>query len=272
MSMWSVALPADDPQTAALHRAAVTSLPARLAVAENGTADRCVVSGRAANWLERAAAAITAGARALLISGPEPVPVDEARQLARRAADADVIVAVDSPYVCDPTFTSTLPRLHEDIADAAIIDSLVSAASTATTNALGGALLAQLAVVRRLLPTFDLAPAAAPSAGHYLFAGSGGDRVVTLAGVRTPVSNEEGLQLDLVGVHRHWHIRFHTAAPARPTELTLHDAAGQQSIRPRYESAQRASWRALHQTLESGTPPAYTLDDLIVDVTFTEHL
>lgn len=109
MNMWSVALPADDPQTAALQRATLASLPARLTVADNGTADIRVVSGRASTWLRHAEDAITSGARALLISSPEPVPVDEARQLARRAADADVIVAVDSPYVCDPTFTSTLP-------------------------------------------------------------------------------------------------------------------------------------------------------------------
>jgi hypothetical protein len=48
--------------------------------------------------------------------------------------------------------------------------------------------------------------------------------------------------------------------------VTLFDADGAHSSRPLYESGRRATWRALHEALENGTPAAYTIGDLIADL------
>ena len=48
--------------------------------------------------------------------------------------------------------------------------------------------------------------------------------------------------------------------------MTLFDTDGEHSSRPRYESGRRATWRALHEALENGTPAAYAIEGLIADL------
>jgi len=70
----------------------------------------------------------------------------------------------------------------------------------------------------------------------------------------------------------HWKARFHADGPARPTEVSLRTVNGQHTRRPVYESGHRATWRALHGALTNGSSPAYTVDDLIADITFAQSV
>jgi hypothetical protein len=214
----------------------------------------------------RAELAIAEGVRAVVLTRPYVIELTRLQKLATQAEAAQVVVAVDSPYACDQTWTSALPRVKETLAAAAVLDSVITVARTGPSEAgLDGALLDQLAVVRPLLAAADLGLAAYHSDRHYVLAGGVDGIAVTLTGIVAPLG-DDGMRLDLIGVEQHWRAHFDAQGPARPTSVTLFDADGEHSSRPPYESGRRATWRALHEALENGTPAAYTIDDLIADL------
>ena len=144
----SVKLPADDPRAADLHRAVLASVPSRFHITDAPVAAVYVISGQPSGWVERARQVITDGARAMLLTRLQPVALDHLKALEDSAVEA-----------------------------AAIVDSVVSSASTDT---LTGALLAQLAVVRPLIAGADLAPVTYHPDSHYVLAGQAGAAAVTL--------------------------------------------------------------------------------------------
>ena len=244
MTILSVALPLDDPPMVDLHRAVLASVPSRLRISDDAGGDIRLVSGRTPGWVERAEKAIAEGVRAVVLTRPYVVELTRLQKLATQAEAAQVVVAVDSPYACDQTWTSALPRVKETLTAAAVLDSVITVARTGPSEArLDGALLDQLAVVRPLLAAADLGLAAYHSDRHYVLAGGVDGIAVTLTGIVAPLG-DEGMRLDLIGVEQHWRAHFDAQGPARPTSVTLFDADGEHSSRPLYESGRRDLARA----------------------------
>jgi hypothetical protein len=94
---------------------------------------------------------------------------------------------------------------------------------------------------------------------------------ITLSGTVTQNPDDEGLTIDVVGAREHWRAHFHDAGPARPTEVTRFDGEGTHTLRPRYESAHRATWHALYDAVASGGRPAHALSDFAADIQLWAH-
>jgi len=190
MNTLTVSLPVDDPQSSALHRTLLASVPSRLRVSNNGPADIRVVSGREPGWVAQAKAAVAEGVRCVVLTRPRIVDVQLLRQLAAHAAEAGSVVAVDTPYASDHTWTTALADLAEAAAKASILDSVVTvAASDHVADALSDALLDQVAVIRPLLGAASVRTVAHRAASHYSIAGQRGATAITLSGVVSPVSD-----------------------------------------------------------------------------------
>jgi hypothetical protein len=97
MSPLTVMLDLGDPAAAERHRVALATLPARLRIATEPGADAVAVSGRDPDWPASAVAAISSGARGVLVARPSPADVDAVRQLQETASGTGAVVAVEVP-------------------------------------------------------------------------------------------------------------------------------------------------------------------------------
>jgi hypothetical protein len=97
MSPLTVMLDPADPAAAERHRVALATLPARLRIATEPGADAVAVSGRDPDWPASAVAAISSGARGVLVARPSPADVDAVRQLQETASGTGAVVAVEVP-------------------------------------------------------------------------------------------------------------------------------------------------------------------------------
>jgi hypothetical protein len=246
--------------------AVLASVPGRFVVAGNGTADVAVVSGRSPGWPTDVARAVDGGVRGVLVVRPALVGAGAVRDLARAVAGR-AVVAVDTAYAADPTWTAARDEVAGDAAAASIVDSVVSVPDGDPV----GALLDQLAVVRAAAGPFD-----APRLVHrgdrayVLVARTPGPRV-TLAGV-TSAAGRAALALDVVAPARRWQVRFDDAALARPTEVTVHDETGAHTRPLVYESGRRVTWQRLHRALTGDGEVSYGLDQLAEDLSLAVHL
>jgi hypothetical protein len=254
MSPLTVMLDPADPAAAERHRVALATLPARLRIATEPGADVVAVSGRGPDWPAAAAAALSSGARGVLVARPGPADVDAVRRLHETASGTGAVVAVESP-VLDPTWLAAVERLRAAVPAASLMDGLV-----VTDRDLASALVQQLMLIGSVAGALeDIRGGSAGTTGYWISASVAGTPV-NLAGVASPVRPR--LTVDVVSGHEQWKACFDPSALARPTSVARYDEHGAE-LRPEvYESADRAVWRHLAAALTEGVPLPYTLDDL----------
>jgi hypothetical protein len=258
-----VTLDPTDAASSALHRSVLASVPRRFLIAERGPADVAVVSGRHRAWPDQVSRAVDDGARGVLVVRPGLVDPELVRGLVRTVAGR-AVVAVDTPFATDPTWTAAQTEVAADAATASIVDSVASIADGEDGDIVD-ALVGQLAVVRPLLGPLDgLRRLHRGDRGYLLGAHTRGPTVM-LSGV-TSAAGRAALALDVVASERRWQARFDDTALASPTEVTRYDETGAH-IRPlRYESGRRVTWLRLHEALSGNGEVGYSLDRLADDL------
>lgn len=238
----------DTPTTAARYLPLLAGLPAHFDAA-TGRADITVVDGTSPGWPDAAGTAAEQ-AGAVVVWRPRPDPRFTGGRF-------PVPVFADLAYSADPTWTTALPKIQAGLPATAIIESRVTA--TGPGELLDG-LVAQLALLRALLGEVSWTTADR-TAGH-LLTGHADAVAVSLSGALGPA----GLQLNTVGARERWQIDFAPPGPARPTRATRFDRFGSLGARPRFETAQRSLWRAIHSVLTTGATPGHQLAELAPDL------
>lgn len=254
MSPLTVMLDLADPAVAERHRVALATLPARLRIATGPGTDVVAVSGGDPDWPACVAAAISSGARGVLVAGPGPADVDAIRQLHERASARGAAVALESP-VFDATWLAAVGSARTAVPAASLVDGLL-----VTGRGLAAGLVEQLMLIGSLAGALDdIRGGSAGLAGYWVSASLGGTPV-NLAGVASRLGAR--LTLDVVSEHEQWAASFDRSGAARPTSVARYDEHGTQ-LRPElHESAERAVWRHLAVAVTEGVPLPYTLGDL----------
>jgi hypothetical protein len=261
-SLLSVSLDCDDRRVSALHQAVLASVSGRLRFSTEQGADIMLVCGGCSQWLDRVASAIDAGARGVLVAAPGRAAPDRVQRIAATAKAAGVAVAVDAAYAADHAWQQARPDIEQDLENASLLDSVVTASNETT---LFNALLEQLAVVRPLVGSFSELQLVHQAMDQYSIVGAASDVVVSLTGIISGLGGNE-LRVDLVGVNRRWRARWYGDSLAQPTEVTRYDKYGEVSSPPVYESAHRTTWLELCAAITDGAPLRRTLDDLAEDL------
>jgi hypothetical protein len=251
-----VALDAGD---TAAQRAVLASVPGRFLVTGRGEADVAVVSGRSPEWPDDVARLVDGGTRGVVVVRPGPVEPDRVRALSAAVARR-AVVAVDTPYATDRTWTAAATVVAADAAVASIVDSVV----TVPHGRLVDSLLDQLAVVRPLLGPVDALRQVHRGPGEYVIAAEVPAPRVTLTGVTS--AGRATLAIDVVAAHRRWQIRFDDTALAFPTVITMHDGTGTHTRPLTYESGRRVTWQRLYEALTGTGSVGYPLDRLADDL------
>ena len=258
-----VTLDESDTASCAVQRAVLASVPRRFLVAERGPADVVVVSGRNPDWLDRVVRVVEDGAQGVLVVHPGLVDPELVRGLVPAVAGR-AVVAVDTPYAADPTWTAARTDIAADAASAAIVDSLASI-GRGQDGDIGEALVGQIAVVRPLVgPLDELRLVHRDDRAYLLGAQTRGPRV-TLSGVIS-AAGRTALAVDVVTPQRRWQVRFDDSALAGPTEVTAYDETGAHTRPFIYESGRRVTWQRLHEALTGSGDVGYSLDRLADDL------
>jgi hypothetical protein len=260
----SVTLDVRDATSSATQRSILASVPGHFRITENPGADVVVVSGRNSGWPDGVVRVIHDGARGVLVVRPGLIDPDRVRELSDAVAGR-AVVAVDTPYATDRTWTAVENDVAVDAVGASIVDSVVSVPGGTQGDDLVGALLDQLAVVRPLVSLVDRLRLAHRGEGNYVLAAQARGPRVTLTGV-TSAAGRAALALDVVAPSRRWQVRFDDTALARPTEITLHDETGAHTRPLTYESGRRVTWQRLHEALTENGEVGYSLDHLADDL------
>jgi hypothetical protein len=264
MSILTVALPTDNPAAAAAFGQAVASLPGRYClVGESAaTADVQIIDGAVAGWVTRATSALESRPRLLVVTEPDLSDLASIRELLQHAADLEVQIVADSPYLADQTWASALNELQVAARTAAAIDSVltVNAHGSDRVVRLQDARQRHLALLYSLVGGVDMQEVVDRPGSHYLIIGDQGPTAITLTGV---LASTDSLEVDIFDIDQHWSIRFDGRAAAAPTTITLSTGEGDRTRRPQYQSGTRAQWAAQHQALESGQPCEYPIAGLI---------
>jgi hypothetical protein len=242
--------------TATRHEEVLASLPARWRITHD-VGDVAVVFGGRPDWVGRAGAALATGCRALLVTRPSWTEPGAVTVLAADAAKAGAIVAVESSYLADPTWTRMLPALREHVGDAVVVDS-VATVPTADTVSVLSLCIEQLALVQTIVGSVDSVGFRQIDLDSYVFGGNSKRGVLNLVGTRGGCGAER-LALDLVGMEKAWRIRFDQGAPARPSAVERLDSSGFHRFAQTYETGRRGIWAELHEAILQSAPVSYGL-------------
>jgi hypothetical protein len=257
-------------------RAVLASLPKHVRLAAGERADAYLISSRAAGWPDHLERALRDGAGGVLLTGAGAAEPGVLESLARLAGRLAIPVVVDVRFAHDPTWAAALPELTRGESQEVIIDCLVhgGADSLAATDdgwSLVDLLVAQLTLVRPLIPSFDTLACAHYSASGYAVCGEVGGAVVNMAGANS-LTGAASLRLQVAGLDRRWDAVFNDGAVAQPTLVTRHTATGSSTLPVLYEGSRRTAWRQLYSAVTAGATVAYGLNELGLDRAVAERL
>jgi hypothetical protein len=255
----TVNLDTSDSARAALHRVVLASLPQRFVITRKRGADIAVVS------VDGIGTAVAAGAKGILLVASTAVELPQIRDL----APGDAVIAVDTRFAADPTWAATLADIAPDARTASLIDSVVTVEEL-TERALFESLVDQLAVLRRLVGSFDRLGCIHRSSRQLALVGSASGVAVSLTAVASATLGST-LRVDVVSADRRWKAYFDDTALARPTEITLYDCHGARSRPLLYASGRRTAWIQLHAAITEKANVAYSLDDFATDLRIAQQ-
>ncbi len=258
MALLTVALDESDPGALARHRWALASLPRTFRAVSEPDPDAVVVAGSRPDWVTAVAAAIQTGVRGVLISPSASGTPDEVRQLHQLALEHHTGIVIENA-VLDPTWQQTAPTLREFLPHALLLHTV---AVGAHDRQLSVAAMQQLSLVHSLTPDLTDACASRSETDAYAVSATGpGGAPIAIAGV-VDVAGSGAIELDLVGSHEQWQVRFDASTLAAPTRVTRFAADGAHAWPEIYETADRIAWRHLAAQIDDNNPAAFTLEDL----------
>jgi hypothetical protein len=264
----TVSLDSCDAAASARQRSVLASVPRRFLLAEgeasDRTADVVVLSGQDPDWPDTVVRVVDDGARGVLVVDPGLADPERVRRLSGAVAGR-AVVAVESVYAGDRTWTAARGEVAADAATASIVDSLASVPADSAVEPLVSALVSQLAVVRPLVGSLGGLRLLHRGAREYLLAAPTAGPRVTLAGVAS-AAGREGLTLDVVAPARRWEVRFDETALGSPAQVTAYDETGARTRPLVHESGRRMTWQRLHEALTGDGAGSYGLDDLADDL------
>lgn len=247
-----------DPSVAEEAAVALASLPVSLAPGEQLRGSFALVSGTGA-WAERAAAAVGAGARGVMVLAPDlaerPADRECVERLAQRAGDVPILL--HRPFLDDPSVLLPEARRMADGAAAVVSDRFLR-----TDEPMTASLFAHLALLRVFV-----GPVA--SVEHSVFARGGYSVSATL------VTGTSLLVGGIVSDHEEIRVRVRMLRPperlyaeilsdltSRSARIVLTDLEGDRTLPSDYESSWRSAWRRLLRAAREGVPPRDVADYL----------
>jgi len=239
-------------------RAVLASLPRWLRASPSST-DIRTVAGHVPDWPERLRLAIASAPRAIMLTEPAPVAARLVAELATLAESARVPVVIDTPWAVNPATVIAADRVRAAVTDAALVDVFAARDVAPATS-----LLAQLGLLRVAAGEVSALRVSRLDARGHAATARIADVPVRLSGVRTTAGTD--VRLVLRGRAEEWQLRFGDPAVARPALVTRIDESGETLLPTRYETAERAAWRAVHAAALDGVSPHYTLRDLAADL------
>lgn len=229
----------------------VASLPVSLHPSDDGAAALVAIAG-SSGWTERAHAAISSGARGILVIGPSPEDVAALRE---RAEASGVPVVIDTEWAHNPAVGVAAPHFaaHNDA------DSLLEARVNAPVGAdVDQVLLAQLALIRAAAePVVSLAYARRNKRGYDALAQLAGGGQASLTAILTDAIPQTA-SLRIIKPRNAVTLALPGAGTAAPGKVTVSRPEGATLLPTLWESAHRAAWRRLHALVDAGQ----TCDDL----------
>lgn len=235
--------PADRARAAAA-ASTLATLPLRFAATE-ADAEIVVVSG-AAGWGERVRHAAQAGARAVVVTDPEPDA--SALALAQDPPAAPIILA--EAWASNPVLRAVSDAWAEPLGRATLLD--VRSTEPLDGRSPRSVLVAQLRAVAAL--GVEVAAltvvAATPSAALAVGRSATGSRIV-LSAARSAAATAT---LDILSVGREATVRIEVpdGTTARPGHATLTTRDGAVELPTRWETAYRAAWGIAHERALAG--------------------
>ncbi|NQX13247.1 hypothetical protein HQQ80_16600 [Microbacteriaceae bacterium VKM Ac-2855] len=238
----------------------VASLPVSLAPSA-GSADIVAVGGES-GWPARAAAALEAGARGILVIEPTAADVDA---LAASAGDRPVVL--DRAFAGNPGIAAATPAIAA-LDEAALLEARVTVPVAADLDA---ALLGQLALVRASgSPVVEARVVTRDTHGYTVRGRLADGRAALLTAVASD-ARASSAALRLIGATSAVEIELPTPAAARPARTTVSTAEGATLLPTEYETAHRATWRRLRDLLITGGTAA-DLDEFASDAALAASL
>ncbi|MEZ0493402.1 DUF1080 domain-containing protein [Kineococcus sp. TBRC 1896] len=260
-----------EPAVRATTAEVVASLPVSFAAAaeEAGTTgplDVLAVDG-GPGWTVRARDALER-ARAVVVLDPAPVQPAAVDALADAVEAAGTVLHLSETFAGNPALAqlrSSRPDALEG-AGSLFLDSTSPGASTP------GLLLAQLRVLRATVGPVTALRSCSPHPGGLTLTATAGDRLVVGVAARSTATPPH-LRVTAVAADRTVDVALPAAATARPASVEITGVDGRSVLPTLYETAHRATWRAVHRDLTSGTAgsdaaaaPVATLRDFAQDL------
>lgn len=239
-----------DAERAGAVGAVVASLPVSFAPA--GSRPDVVALAGTAGWTGRAAEAVRAGARGVVVT--DPVAEDPAA-LAATAAEAGTAVVLDQAWAGNPALAEPAARnaIAGALADAVLLDSVAWGAPGTDPEVL---LTRQLAAVLACGVELSGLRVIQRSANGYTVLGSlPGGAPAALQGITTSAVPATATVSVLTSSGRA-DINLPEASAGWPAEVRSVTSAGAATFPTIYESAHRHSWRRLRAAIDSGVPEA----------------
>ncbi|MFF1876310.1 hypothetical protein [Leifsonia sp. NPDC058230] len=248
------------------HRVAamVASLPASFHLTD-GPADVVALDGDG-DWTARAQEALRGGARALVVSDPEP---RDTRGLLADAERLGATIALDSPWSRNPAVPAAAAELSRRLSGGGGLLELE------VVSGLGAPVLAtvaaQLALVRSLSgPVTSAKLVAATARGCTILGSMNPDARVKLVTIQTD-ARPTSARLRFIGRDGSVDLSIPDPSTSRPAELTLTTRDGSILMPTVFESARRSVWRSLHSAVTADRP-LNDLDEFIGDADIVRAL
>lgn len=262
MNGLTVAADTDALQQGAIE-AALASLPMTLRAASGPNAALRAVGG-GAGWCERAAAALSEGARGVLVVRPTAVDIAQLSAL----AEHDAPIVLDSRWRHNPVVDrvpellaaldggASLLEAHAYVADEGSLDDAIRDLAL-LAQAAGGQVRSVSAVQR--------------SAGRLVVHGHvGGNALHAVADVTSAGSGAAWLRA--LGASGGVQLVVPDAGTARAARLTVTDPGGHTLLPMLHESAHRNAWRRLAAAVQQGSPTSDVADLRSVTAAFADDV
>lgn len=250
---------ADTPHLRQRLHTTLATLPISFRAQAEGVSGAAVLIEGDRDWPVRAATAIDAGARAVIIIDPGMTDADAVLALAGCAEQAGAVVELAERYAGDPT----LLRHRADLAEhlAATSTFLISQLGDFDTPA--DAALDMVRTMRAL--------GQSPHVTHIWQAayavvvrGTSGD--APLEGIATAGKAGAGQQVDALGFGRTLRMSLRGDGSARPSDLRLANGKGERKLPQVFESVDRAALQRVLTAVRGGAADCSSLRQLAADI------
>ena len=217
------------------------------------------------DWAARAAAAIGAGARGVIIADPGITDAGSILTLADRAERAGAVVELAERYAGDPTLLRHRADLIQHLAATSTI--LMSQVGDFATPA--HAALDMVRTAHALGQPLTLTHVW--QATHAVVVrGTAGEKL--FEGMATSGSGGAGQRIDALGFGRTLRLSLRGDGSASPSDLRIANAKGERKLSPVFESVDRAAWLRAHAAVDGGQSDGQALRQFAADVAMIQAL